>query len=438
MTECEFQKACRIGNFKKIREIIEQNPGLLNEMDKNLGWTPLYRTVTCGHYEATKELLSLGANPNVKNKLGEYPLHQAVESNQFAIVQLLLDNGADSNIVQNDGDSPLHYSCIKEFLNITALLLKYRSNPNIRNKIFGRTPFHYAVDSQNLSIIQLMLKYSASVDIKDNSGITPLDLAEDFKLVLMDVADKETNNFNKKETDKEPDDLSKMTPSFDFSQLSVKADSLIEPECEHGGFPTASCSDFSFGTDPHKNSLYKWLTSMKLENLFNVLYSNGYDDLDFLLAQIRSSEPLTLNLLEKIGINKPGHRAKLLALLEQEAFKDMRLSIPVNTDFLCITKYKPLPSLENWLAGLGLKKLFVKFYENGFEDTDSLVTIMQSNYALTEETLKTQVGIEKLEQRQKILTKLKEEFGGRHKRIISRIAFEKNESIAACEFCLVI
>ena len=114
MTEAELQKSCRIGDRSKIREILLVTPSLLNDLDQNLGWSPLYRTVTCGHFEASQELLLLGANPNVKNKLGDSPLHQAVESNQMALAQLLLDSGADPNIQQSDGDTPLHYSCLNQ------------------------------------------------------------------------------------------------------------------------------------------------------------------------------------------------------------------------------------------------------------------------------------------------------------------------------------
>ena len=85
---------------------------------------------------------------------------------------------------------------------------------------------------------------------------------------------------------------------------------------------------------------------MKLEYLFGILYPNGYDDLDFLLAQVRSSEPLTLEILEEIGVKKPGHRAKLLILLEEEAFKNFRQSLPIHNNLLCnSSKPRTLPAL---------------------------------------------------------------------------------------------
>ncbi len=85
-----MEKACRLGNVKAIRELAESNPDLVNEVDEKIGWTPLYRTVICSHIEATKLLLSLGGNPNLKNKLGESPLHKAADSGLNRIVKILL------------------------------------------------------------------------------------------------------------------------------------------------------------------------------------------------------------------------------------------------------------------------------------------------------------------------------------------------------------
>lgn len=425
MTELDLQKACRVGDCTKIKEILKSSPDLLNVLDKDLGWPPLYRTVICGHLEASKELLKCGANPNTKNKLGDSPLHQAVESNQIPIVQLLLDYGADTNVQQNDGDTPLHYSCLKEFLNISALLLKYRANPNTQDFVFGKTPLHIAIECKNVQLIQTLVKYNARIDIQDYSGRTPLDISEELKSFLVQ--------------DKEQDTLSKKTPSFDFSEASGKVDSIIEPEGENPNLGAVeTVQNFSFGSDPHKNSMYKWLTSMKLEFLFGPLYSNGYDDLDFLIAQIRSNEPLTLEVLQEIGIKNIGHRLKLLALLDEEAFKELRQSIPVKNGFLCI-KSEPVKNLEAWLNEIGLKKLHANFINNGIEDFETLILIMQSKYALNDEGLNNFLGIQKVGHRQRIMNKLREELGHiRHKRALSRISLEKDEPVTACEFCIIV
>jgi ankyrin repeat protein len=96
-----LHRACRLGDAKLLKQFIEEEPGLVNCIDQKLGWGPLYRTVICGHYDATMLLLEKGADPNIRNKLGETPLHQAADNSALRIAQLLLDWRADPNSTQH-------------------------------------------------------------------------------------------------------------------------------------------------------------------------------------------------------------------------------------------------------------------------------------------------------------------------------------------------
>ena len=97
----EIQRACRLGDVESLKSFLTEHPLYLNIVDQKLRWSPLYRTVICGHIEATEFLLELGADPNLRNNLGETPLHQAADNSQAKIVKLLLNHKADSNIQQN-------------------------------------------------------------------------------------------------------------------------------------------------------------------------------------------------------------------------------------------------------------------------------------------------------------------------------------------------
>jgi ankyrin repeat protein len=108
-----LEKACRLGDVRAIRTILETTPELVNEVDGKIGWTPVYRAVICSHVEATKTLLELGADPNIQNKLGETPLHKAVDSGCGRIVRLLLDKGADVGLTTIDGETALHVAALK-------------------------------------------------------------------------------------------------------------------------------------------------------------------------------------------------------------------------------------------------------------------------------------------------------------------------------------
>jgi ankyrin repeat protein len=97
----DIQRACRLGDVNLLKKILKDQPRLLNQVDDKLKWSPLYRTVICGHLEATQYLLGLGADPNIKNNLGETALHQAVDNSQYKLVKILLKHKADPSMQQN-------------------------------------------------------------------------------------------------------------------------------------------------------------------------------------------------------------------------------------------------------------------------------------------------------------------------------------------------
>ena len=84
-------------------------------------------------------LLSINADPNVRDSDGQTPLHLAAERGQKEAVKLLLDHGANTNLQANDGDTPLHRSLIEKNNEIAKLLINRGADVNIANNR-GITP----------------------------------------------------------------------------------------------------------------------------------------------------------------------------------------------------------------------------------------------------------------------------------------------------------
>ncbi len=97
----DIHRACRLGDLQQIQAAIELSPTSLNIPDAQLGWSPLYRCIVCGHEAAVQFLLTQGADPNLQNQIGESALHQASESSSRRVVQLLLEAHANPNLPQN-------------------------------------------------------------------------------------------------------------------------------------------------------------------------------------------------------------------------------------------------------------------------------------------------------------------------------------------------
>ena len=71
--------------------------------------------------------------------------------------------------------------------------------------------------------------------------------------------------------------------------------------------------------DENINNLNNWLKDLKIDNyLMNFIY-NGYHSIELLLMQMESKNPLTSDILkEEIGIEKVGHRSRILNKLKDE------------------------------------------------------------------------------------------------------------------------
>lgn len=154
-------------------------------------------------------------------------------------------------------------------------------------------------------------------------------------------------------------------------------------------------------------TLYNFLNKIQLDCLYETLTQNGYDDLSFLIEQMKI-EPLNEEILQNLGVDKIGHRLIFLAFLEEETNKYFRRSFPIKSDCCVQETYKEVPELEAWLDQLYLKETFILFESQGFSDLKQILFVMNSSYKINDEVLK-KIGIHKIGHRQRILFKLKED-----------------------------
>jgi len=72
------------------------------------------------------------------------------------------------------GNTPLHWAAFKNERECVSMLLKYHANPNARAHPSGWTALHDAAYSNSSESVELLLDAGADVDIRANSGATPL------------------------------------------------------------------------------------------------------------------------------------------------------------------------------------------------------------------------------------------------------------------------
>ncbi|KAM6283423.1 ankyrin repeat domain-containing protein 12 isoform 2-T2 [Porphyrio hochstetteri] len=128
------------------------------------GETPLHMAAIRGDVKQVKELISLGANVNVKDFAGWTPLHEACNVGYYDVAKVLIAAGADVNTQGLDDDTPLHDSASSGHRNIVKLLLRHGGNPFQANK-HGERP----VDVAETEELEMLLKREVPLSDDEDS-----------------------------------------------------------------------------------------------------------------------------------------------------------------------------------------------------------------------------------------------------------------------------
>lgn len=134
-------KAVWDNDVAKIDEEIKKNPPILNYQERKYGNTLLHLSVYNGNYKGFKELLKLGANPNISDSMQcSSPLIVACESfdDKTKYVEELIKYKADVNYVEcNSGKNkqkmyrtPLIAASVRGHLDIVKLLVENGAKVN--------------------------------------------------------------------------------------------------------------------------------------------------------------------------------------------------------------------------------------------------------------------------------------------------------------------
>ncbi|KAK9500655.1 hypothetical protein O3M35_001882 [Rhynocoris fuscipes] len=128
-------------------------------------------------------------NVDVQNSEGVTPLHISSMYGRLEFVKLLLKSGANVNVqTKTTNMTPLHLACQNQKTQIVDILLKTnKCNMNIQDKL-GNTALHYACQTNNTKLLILLLNNNPNINISNNNGKTPLDIAKDlmsFSIIKM-------------------------------------------------------------------------------------------------------------------------------------------------------------------------------------------------------------------------------------------------------------
>ncbi|OMJ65859.1 hypothetical protein SteCoe_37517 [Stentor coeruleus] len=436
--ESHYENWCKEGNLKKISELLQASPEILNLQDNHLGLTLLANSTKYGQTELCQYLLTQGADPNLSNIIGETPLHIAVDNSDFDLAELLLQHKAEPNCMTIDGETPLHHSAFIGDRKIMNILLSYGADPNIIDTTLGRSPLHCAVQCEHSECVQLLLSYGADVTIEDKEGCSPMSTCENIEILklLEDTRDKTLKNSLHSIPEAHSSDEDKNSYRYSYTSSSASINFSIT-DSSFASLASEVIPTKKFGSEnttlnvktSHSEDfkLIKFLKSIKMLAYKDKLIFEGFDDMDLLAYQMSSPLPITHEVLESIGIIKHGHRARILMKLEQTlgvVVNKVQNKNIVNSGWECCQPkhtYTPgVNNLKDWLGLLKLDKYLKMFEQAGYEDLQFLVSLMNSRYPI-DDGLLVKIGVDKLGYRMRVLGKLMEDA----KNITSRSAAGK-------------
>ncbi|HEX7958773.1 MAG TPA: ankyrin repeat domain-containing protein [Terriglobales bacterium] len=139
--------------------------------------TAIYRK----DYEALERSLQSRIDANTRDDQGRTPLMHAVlaEDADPRLVKLLIQHEADVNSPDEHQWTALHFAARDQKEDIVRTLLDSGASVDALDA-FGDTPLWRAVMnfSGNVGIIKMLLKHGADPQKRNNSGVSPIDLAQ--------------------------------------------------------------------------------------------------------------------------------------------------------------------------------------------------------------------------------------------------------------------
>ncbi|KAH9514056.1 hypothetical protein Btru_030099 [Bulinus truncatus] len=171
--------AVKQGNIQLTKLLLSTKKCEVNYVDKETGFTPLYKAIILNNAEIVKELLKAGADVNAKlffHSSMITPLIKAIQVNNIHICQLLINFLCNLHAKTEDGHTGLHFAVIYRCYDICELLLKSGINVNGKSKN-GITAMTVAIEEHNPYMVRLLLQYGYKMDRPYSWHETPLEQA---------------------------------------------------------------------------------------------------------------------------------------------------------------------------------------------------------------------------------------------------------------------
>ena len=156
--------------YREVAETLLAHGAPVDEVNPATGATPLNEAAGKGHREVVELLLAKGADPAGATARARRRWKMRCAAGHAGAAGALLAGGAAQ------AGPLLLDAALKGETEIADLLISKGADVNVRDQS-GGTPLHAAALKGRTAIAKLLLDHGAAVDARDNDGLTPLDTA---------------------------------------------------------------------------------------------------------------------------------------------------------------------------------------------------------------------------------------------------------------------
>ena len=159
-----FEQALKTGSTELTEILIKESLLIANLNNKACRFTPLTLAIRKGRFSVVCELLSAGADPNVKPRSDYHPLTIAIRIRNACLCKLLLQNGCDPDVIVPHA---LHPRSVTEPYVVINLAIRYGMSEIVQllqDKGADIISTHYtilktSIESRNSEILENCLKH---------------------------------------------------------------------------------------------------------------------------------------------------------------------------------------------------------------------------------------------------------------------------------------
>ena len=184
-----LENAIKTGNNTVVRTLVDRNPGAIDWITggdrKPINWA-----VHSQNSQAVDILLKAGADPYYDCYLTGVPLNFAAYFGDTQSMAVLISHGVnvnhDPHSPKNIGETPLVNAAAGGTTRAVEILLAAGADPNLQSK-GGFTPLGASLRStrqhnNRKDIIHLLLDSGARTDVRDGTGMLPIEIAMENKI----------------------------------------------------------------------------------------------------------------------------------------------------------------------------------------------------------------------------------------------------------------